>query len=441
MQRISLVLVLAVCLVPATRAADDTAPTYHRDVTPILQQHCQDCHRPGQVAPFPLLTYEHARKRAADLAAVTHARLMPPWPASTDEGGPFRDERRLSESELDTLQRWADAGAPEGDPASAPPARTFAGDWPLGPPDLIIKPSEEYELAATGPDELRVFVVPTGLTEGRWIHAIDYKPGNPRVVHHILGAFDTRGNARKLDERDPKPGYASFAGFGMIPTGSLDGWAPGKAPHRLLDGVGRYLPAGSDILIQIHYHKSGKLERDATAIGLYFADKPIQKQVRALMVTPDLPRRFGIRPDLRIPAGAENYQVRGSRTIRANSHAVAVIPHMHWLGKDFLLTATYPDGTQRTLIRINRWDFDWQVTYDFAEPFPLPAGTRLDMIAHFDNSEANPDNPSHPPKEVRWGEQTTDEMCIGFLQYTLDSEHLDNQPPPAFRDRPFLSGR
>ncbi len=418
---------------PNTRA--DEPLTYHRDVAPILQRHCQDCHRPGQVAPFSLLTYDHARKRAADLASVTHAKLMPPWPASTDEGGPFRDVRQLSEAEIATLTTWADQGASEGDPADSPPSRDFPGDWPLGPPDLVLKPSVPFELDATGRDEFRVFVLPTGLTEGRWVHAVDYRPGNPKVVHHILGAFDTRGAARRLDDNDPKPGYSAFSGFGIAPSGGLDGWAPGKAPHALINGVGRYLPAGSDVLIQVHYHKTGKPETDDTAIGLYFADKPIQKQVRGTLIVPDLPRslRTRFRPDLRIPAGDDNYEVRGARTIDEDSHAVAVIPHMHWLGKDCTITARYPDGTSRTLIRIDRWDFNWQATYDFAEPVPLPKGTTLEMVAHFDNSDANPNNPSSPPREVRWGEQTTDEMCIGFLQFTTDAEHLDNQPPLRFR--------
>ncbi|HWE37609.1 MAG TPA: ascorbate-dependent monooxygenase [Isosphaeraceae bacterium] len=436
------------CLGPGPVRAE--GPSYHGEVEPIVRRHCQECHRPGQVAPFSLLTYEQVRKRADDIATVTEARTMPPWHASTTEGGPFRDVRVLSEGEIKTLADWVEAGCPEGDRSKAPPPRTFASDWALGEPDLVLTMPEPYELAAEGKDELRVFVVPTGLAEGRWVAAVDFRPGNRKVVHHVLAAFDATGAARKRDAADPKPGYASLAGFGLPPTamlagiaraqvGGLGGWAPGKAPHPLPEGVGRYIPSGADILIQAHYHRSGKVERDATSIGLYFAKTPIDKVVHPGAVVP--PRRSILaRPDLHIPAGDPAYEVRGSLTVRDDSHLFAIVPHMHWLGKDFRLDAIPPDGTSRTLIRVDRWDFNWQDTYEFREPVALPRGTRIELIAHFDNSAANPANPSKPPVAVGWGEQTTDEMCIGFLQMTRDAEHLGNRPPgrsplPAGLDR------
>jgi hypothetical protein len=181
----------------------------------------------------------------------------------------------------------------------------------------------------------------------------------------------------------------------------------------------------------VHYHKSGKAESDATRVGLYFAKGPVDKQVRGGMVTP--PRGFFGRPKLLIPSGDPNYEVTGTLTLEEDSHVISVIPHMHWLGKDFLLTATRPDGSKATLIRIDEWNFNWQGTYDLVEPLALPKGTRLDMVAHFDNSAKNPGNPNSPPKDVGWGEQTTDEMCIGFLNRTLDDEHRRNRPPERFR--------
>jgi hypothetical protein len=413
----------------AISASAETAKlTFHRDVEPILQKHCQDCHRPGQVAPFSLLTYEQARKRAADLAAVTEDRTMPPWPASTSEGGPFRDARVLTAAEIATLAAWANDDCAEGDPNDAPPPLQFASDWPLGPPDLVIAGPEAYALEAAGRDEFRVFVVPSGLTEGKWVAAIDIKPGNPKVVHHVLAAFDTTGRARAKDAADPGPGYQSFGGFGILPSGGLGGWAPGKRPQSLPDGVGRYLPAGSDVLLQVHYHKSGKPETDSSAIGLYFARSSVDKQVRGGAVFPPRASIFS-RPELHIPAGAARHEVTGSWTVPFDAHVIAVAPHMHWLGKDFLLNATRPDGYRVTLIRIDDWNFNWQGTYDLVSPVPLPAGTRVDMLAHFDNSADNPRNPNTPPKAVRWGEQTTDEMCIGFLQLTRDDEHRKNLPP------------
>lgn len=422
----------------ASIAARAEAPTYHREVVRILQKNCQDCHRPGQVAPFSLLSYEQASKRAADIVDVTEARKMPPWPASTEEGGPFRDARVLTGSEIATLDAWREAGCPEGDPGDAPTPREWASEWVLGEPDLVLTPSESYTLGADGGDEHHVFVLPTALTEGKWIATVDFRPGNPKVVHHLLSAFDTAGRARALDEADPGPGYKVFGGFGLVPSGGLSGWAPGKRPQTLPDGIGRYLPAGADVLLQVHYHKSGKVETDRTSIGFYFARAPIDKRVRGAMVTPPRKGFLGLRPDLLIPAGAANYAVTGSIEVPDDVRLFGVTPHMHWLGKDFLLKATRPDGSTLTLIKVDQWNFNWQGSYDLVSPLPLPKGTRVEMLAHFDNSAANPDNPNSPPKAVRWGEQTTDEMCIGFLQWTLDSEHLNNQPPKQFQPQPRL---
>ncbi len=423
---------LALFLAPlGAGPARGEAPTFHRDVEPLLQKHCQECHRRGQVAPFSLLGYEQARKRAVDLEAVTSDGRMPPWPASTTEGGPFHDARVLSAGEKTTLADWVEAGCPEGDPRDAPTPRSWASSWPLGEPDLILQVAEPYELSAEGNDEHRVFVVPSGLTEGKWIAAVDCRPGNTRVVHHILAAFDVGRRARILDRADPKPGYKVFGGFGIRPDGSLGGWSPGKRPTFAPEGTGRYLPAGSDVLIQIHYHKSGKPETDATAIGLYFARGPVDKEIRGRMVLPPMAGLFE-RPRLLIPAGAENYEVTGSTRIDADMHLFGVTPHMHWLGKDFVLRAVRPDEAPVTLIRIDRWNFNWQGIYDFVTPVALPKGTRIEMVAHFDNSDKNPANPTHPPVDVHWGEQTTDEMCIGFLHMTYDDEHRKNRPPTRF---------
>jgi Copper type II ascorbate-dependent monooxygenase, C-terminal domain len=431
---------LGVALGTGSMARGAETPTYHRDVAPILQKNCQECHRPGQVAPFSLLDYEQARKRADDIAHVTEERTMPPWHALTTEGGPFRGARVLNDRERKTLAEWAEAGAPEGHPKDAPPPKVWPSDWPLGPPDLVLKVSESYTLGASGPDEYRVFVFPSDLTEGRWIAAADFKPGNMKVVHHILAAYDITGNARKLDAADKGAGYAtSGGGYGRLPggipfmpTGQLWGWAPGRRPNLSPEGTARALPAGADVLLQVHYHKSGKPETDATTIGLYFARGPVDKQIHSAYV---LPPRQGLfrRPDLRIPAGESKHEVKGDLTIREDSHLLAVFPHMHLLGRDFLLTAVRPDGSRQTLIRIDDWDFNWQNPYEFLTSVALPKGTRVEMVAHFDNSAGNIRNPSKPPIEVQWGEETTDEMCIAFLQITRDAEHLKNRPVDSLR--------
>lgn len=433
--------------VVSANAPSQDPPTYSKDIAPILQKHCQDCHRPGQVAPFSLLTYDQARKRAADLVNVTDAGSMPPWHASTKIGGPFKDARVLDAREIALIASWVEAGAPEGNPKDAPPSRTFTSDWTLGEPDLILKPSESYSLDGNGRDELRIFVIPSGLTEGRWVSAVDFRPGNAKVVHHIIAGYDSQGRAKKLDAADPSPGYKSVAGFGeilpgipLLPSGGLGGWAPGKGPKPLPDGVGRWIPAGSDILLQVHYHRSGKPEVDQTAIGLYFAKGPIDKQILPGAVFP--PRAKGkFRPELVIAPGESNHEITGSLAIDDDYHLVALVPHMHWLGKDFNLTAELPDGSKRVLIQVDRWDFNWQDTYDLVDPIKLPKGSTIRMTAHFDNSDKNPSNPNKPPVEVTWGEQTTNEMCIGFLQLTKDSEHLGGKPPEA-RPRPvFNRGR
>src|SRR4051812_28694331 len=237
--------------------AGAASPTYHKDVAAILQKNCQDCHRPGQVAPFSLLSYDQARKRASDIAHVTGERTMPPWPASTSFGGPFLDQRVLSEADLATLRAWVDAGCPEGDPKDAPPPREFSSDWPLGKPDLILTMPEPYALEADGNDEFRVFVLGTDLPEDRWIRAVDFKPGNRKVVHHVLSAVDNSGAARVLDAKDPKPGYSSVGGFGdgVRPLGFLPIWTPGTRPRLSPEGSGYLLPKGSDVLMQMHYHK------------------------------------------------------------------------------------------------------------------------------------------------------------------------------------------
>ena len=348
---------------PLPKASPSSSPpTYHQTIAPILREHCVECHRPGQVAPFSLLTYDQARKRADLIATVTQSKRMPPWHASSTEGGPFRDARVLPTDAINVLSAWAEAGCPEGDASQAASPPRFESDWPLGKPDLVLTVAEPYELGAEGRDEFRVFVLPPGLTEGRWVTAVDFRPGNRRIVHHILGAFDSTGRARELDKADPQSGYHVVAGYGLtriglpfFPSGGLSGWAPGKRPSPLPSETGRYLPPGSDVLLQIHYHRDGKPETDATTVALYFAKEPIRRQIVAGMVTPP---RVGaglrVRPELRIPAGAANHEVRGSLTLRDDFHVNAVIPHMHWLGKDFLLTATKPDGSKITLIKIDR---------------------------------------------------------------------------------------
>ena len=319
-------------------AAEKPAPTYHRDVVPILQKNCQDCHRPNQVAPFSLLTYEQARKRASDIAHVTSERVMPPWPASSSFGGPFRDSRVLTGDEIATLQSWVQSDCPEGDPKDSPQPRTFSSDWELGEPDVILTMPEPYHLAGTGSDDFRVFVLNTNFSEDRWIRAVDFHPGNRSVVHHIIAGVDPSGRGRELDAADPGPGYYDLGGFGDgVPISAfLPIWTPGAKARYCPEGTGYMLPKGADILIQVHYHKTGKAETDATRVGLYLSKKPLPREVHTDFVFPNLTmsqamaaqakvqearkagKRIGILELFRavdaivIPAGSAHHEVKAS---------------------------------------------------------------------------------------------------------------------------------
>ncbi len=392
------------------------APTFAREVSRLLQKNCQECHRKGQVGPFPLETYEQARKRAGDIAAVAEDRAMPPWKPVPGVGPKFRHDRSLSDADVAALAAWATAGAPEGDRSELPPPATFKDDWALGTPDLVIEPSEAFPIPAEGPDVYRCFVVPTGLPEDVYISAIEYRPGNRQVVHHMLTYVDVKGEARKRDAGDPGPGYECFSGPQVEIHGDLGGWAPGNEPSRLPEGIGRSLPKGADVVMQLHYHPSGKPETDRSRVGLHFSRKPV-KQILHWSAAINM-------EGLKLPAGASNVEIKAAWPVPVDVQAHAVTPHMHLLGRDMLMTVTYPDGRTEDLVKIADWDFAWQNTYYFAKPLDLPKGSVVRVVAHYDNSAGNPRNPNHPPKAVRWGEGTADEMCIGFVAVTKSGQDL-----------------
>ncbi len=408
------------CPLPEVAAAK-ARPTYCKDVAPILQKNCQECHRPGQVGPFALETYEQARKRATDIAAVVDDLSMPPWKAAPHVGVAFKDARTLPDHDVATLVAWAEVGTPEGDRADLPPPAVFANDWQLGAPDLVIDTGTDYPVPAAGEDIYRCFVVPTKLARDMYVRAIEYRPGNRRVVHHILAYVDTSGKARERDLADPGPGYSCFGGPGEPINGDLGGWAPGNRPSQLPEGVGRSLPRKSDVIIQVHYHPSGKAETDRSRIGLYFARKPIKQTLHW-----NAAANF----EMQLPPGESNIEIKASWEVPVDVLAYAVTPHMHLLGKDMQMSVKYPDGRAQDLIKVDNWDFNWQYTYYFQQPIELPKGTRLLVTAHFDNSASNPRNPNKPPKLVTWGEATTDEMCIGFLAVTKKGQDLTRPREP-----------
>jgi peroxiredoxin len=389
--------------------------TYHRDVLPILQSACQSCHRPGQLGPFSLVGYSQAVKWADDLVGETKARRMPPWKPS--QNGVFTNERTLTNAQIRTLAAWVAEGMPEGDPKDAPPPVKFPDGWQLGTPDLVLEPKEDVVIGPTGRDAFHCIVLPTGLKEDRYIAAVEVRPGNTRVVHHTVQMIDTRGRGRALIKSrggktslgDDGPGYWSRMGFGFLPDPSqgLGGWAPGLVPQKLPAGVGQFLPAGSDIIMQVHYHRTGKVERDRTRIGLYFQ----KGEVKGHFLAHPVPGLF-----LRIPPGEKNYKVDSTWRTTEDATLHYLVPHMHLLGKSIELTARLPGKKdEEVLISIPDWDYEWQEMYQLKAPRKLPAGTVLRIRATFDNSADNPRNPSDPPVGVRFGEQTTHEMCFVFL--------------------------
>lgn len=382
-----------------TRPSSDV--TFHRDVAPILYANCVGCHRPGEVAPFSLLTYDDAAKRAEFIAEITHDRRMPPWKLRPNFGH-FLADRRLSDHELAILKAWAEAGAPEGDPADAPPEPKFAQGWQLGEPDLILSMSQPYAVPASGPDIFRFFVIPIDIPEDKIVTAVEFRPGNPRVVHHAIMYVDRTGMARKRDEATPEPGYEGFLTGGFRPAGVLGFWAPGYTARPLPEGVGMTLHAGSDLALQLHYHPSGKDEVDQSLVGIHFADRPVEHELGGIAL---------VNFDVDIPAGEKRHRMNYSFTLPIDVEVIEVTPHMHIIGTEMKVTATRPDGSKVPLVWID-WDFNWQDQFRYAEPISLPAGTRLDLEAYFDNSADNPNNPSSPPRRVIFGEMTTDEMCI-----------------------------
>jgi hypothetical protein len=388
--------------------------TFAKDVASIIYKNCATCHHPGEVAPFSLVTYDEVKKHAKQIAAVTKNRFMPPWKA--DSHGEFVNERRLTEQEIATLDTWAAGGTPMGDASAIPPPPKFPQGWRIGKPDQIISMPEKYSVEAEGRDVYRCFVVPTNYGEDKFISALEFHPGNRALVHHVIAYLDTTGAARKLDEKDPGSGYTSSGGgVGFLPTAMLGGWAPGNDPETLPDGIGILLPRGGDIVLEVHYHKTGKPETDLTQVGVKYASKPVDKRLRLMVVT-----NFAIN----IPPGESNYILKGTTPIGADVTVLGVTPHMHLLGREMTVTAETPDGKSRQMVKVPDWDFNWQIPYAFKEPVKLPAGSKLSLVARYDNSSANPHNPSNPPKRVTFGEQTTNEMCFAFVGFTVDSEVL-----------------
>ncbi len=401
---------------PARKARASTAKlpvTYTRDIAPILFHNCASCHHSGDIGPFSLTNFEDAKKRAQQIVAVTESRYMPPWRAQSH--GEFAGERKLTTGQIETLRKWVEGGAPEGLPTDLPEVPAFPKEWALGTPDFVGEPAAAYNLEAEGQDVYRCFVVPTHFAEDRYISTMEIRPGNRAIVHHVVACLDTTGTARRLEKTSGGTGYTP-KGSDINPSGAIGIWTPGNAPSSLPEGVGFLLPRGADIVLQVHYSKSGKPETDQTRIGMNFCKGAVDKQARVVLL---------FQPYLDIPAGDANYMLRAFPMPTTDDVTILqIMPHMHLLGRNMTVTAKLPDKTQKVLINIVDWSFRWQQTYTYKEPVKLPRNTVLTMTARYDNSSQNQSNPFYPPRRVKWGSLSTDEMCIAGIIYTSDSEHL-----------------
>jgi tetratricopeptide (TPR) repeat protein len=401
-------------------AAVGVAPTgpvtFAKDVAPIIFDRCGICHHADGAAPFSLLTYAAARQRATLIAAVTKSRFMPPW-KSEPGYGEFIGHRPLSDAEIGVMQQWVADGAPEGDSRDLPPQPQWIEGWQLGKPDVIVTLSQPYVLQADGTDVSRVFVLPVPVRMMRYVKGLEFRPGNPKVVHHANIRIDRTPASRQLDDQDPAPGYDGLLLHSAVyPDGHFLGWTPGQVAPLLPKGLAWSIGPGTDLVVEMHMKPTGKAEVVEPSIGLYFGDDPPERTPAML--------RLG-RQSIDIAAGKKDYAVTDSFVLPVDVEVQAVQPHAHYRAREIRGVATLPDGTTKWLIYIKDWDFRWQHVYRYVTPFALPKGTTLTMRYTYDNSAENPRNPQQPPRRVRWGQWSKDEMGDLWIQVlTRDDRDL-----------------
>lgn len=403
------------CAITSITAADAPSVTFTKDVAPILQKNCQGCHRPGEAAPFSLLSYEQARPWAKAMKEAVRLKKMPPWFAES-RYGIFSNDRSLSQKEIETIAAWADAGAPQGDPKDMPAPVNFIEGWSIPKPDVVFEFPQAYQIPATGTIEYQKVIVPTGFTEDKWVQFAEARPDDRARVHHMI-AFVREPGSRWLEGAKPgvffvapKP-KENDADTSALPSDFLVGYAPGQPPEILQPGQAKLIKAGSDLVLEIHYTTNGKASTDRSKFGLVFAKQPPKERVLTLSAT---------NGKFKIPPGDPNYKVDAEFELGTTVKLLGLHPHMHGRGKDFEYRVVYPTGETETLLRVPRYNWHWQLWYTLAKPLVLPKGTKIECTAHFDNSPNNPDN-ADPTKEVSWGDQSWDEMMVGFFNLVFDA--------------------
>ncbi len=399
-----------------TWAAERGGVTFSKDVAPILQKHCQNCHRPGEVGPMPLETYQQARPWAKAIRQAVVTRKMPPWFADSRYGH-FSNDVSLPQAAIDTLAAWVDAGAPEGNPADLPKPVSFADGWSIGKPDLVLEMPKALPIPARGTLDIIYLVVPADFKEDRWVQAAEVRPGNRALVHHINAILRTpdqktmRNLAPGVPYSPPKNTKFTPPPDGSQPDSEFFvGYVPGLFGKRWPEGEAKFVPAGSDFIFQIHYSTNGTAGTDQSKIGLIFSKQPPKQRVLSAVAK---------NWTFVIPPGDAHHEVRSMVEFASDVTLVSLQPHMHYRGKDYEYKAVYPSGESEVLLRVPNYDFNWQLTYFLEKPKLLPRGTRIECTAHYDNSTNNPANPD-PKATIRYGEQSWDEMMSGWMEIGFD---------------------
>jgi len=404
--RLTTVILLLVAPFEVALGTQEATVTFTKDVAPILFAQCAECHRPGEVAPFPLLEYGDAKKRAKQMLEVVESRRMPPW-KPVQGHGEFVGERRVKPGEIATLKRWVEQGCVEGDKKDLPALPKFPEGWAFGEPDLILKMKEPYTVPAEGKELIRAFVIPTGFTETKYIRAVQFRAGNSRIVHHSIIYADANKDSRQKAEADPEPGFDGWKlGLGAM-VNDVGKWNPGGISHPYPDGLGKEILRNSDLVVQIHFNPIGRPVEEQSQIGLWF--------------TKELPKRIVLTLALLtfkidLPPNEKDLQAKDKVVLPVDVDLIGVMPHAHYLARECRIRAKLPDGTEMPLLWLKDWDIDWQEQYRYKELVRLPKGTEVSMVWTYDNTSGNPRNPFNPPKHVKYGRKSEDEMANARLQ-------------------------
>ncbi len=415
------------------------SPTYSEHVAPIIFSHCVSCHRPGEVGPFSLTNYEETKAKLQTVRYAVDNDIMPPWKPASGYGN-FVGERRLTPIEKQTILNWIDAGAPEGDKSKMPNLPKFPTGSQLGTPDLVLQVPVKWKVNGNLQDVYRNFVIPTGLLEDKNIAAIEVRPGNTKVVHHVLLWNDISGKGRALDAKDATPGYEDFGGVGFNGVAATyQGWAPGTLPRYFPEGIGMKMYKNSDLIVQIHYAPSATDEEDQTSINIFFKKETDVREITEYALLPDVfPNGYN---GFTIPANQKK-TFKGSITLNEDKSIAGVFPHMHLLGADAKLYAVTPTKDTIKLINIPKWDFNWQGTYSYKNLQRVPKGSKVYYEATYDNTSNNPFNPNTPPVTINWGFNTTEEMYLCYifsLPYETGDENISQETTTSVAEEPTFS--